>query len=69
MQHYIPEKRDVPRKMGIDTNGLVLVFPITAMHTGFLSAKSSNNLPGWLNLPKVKLRLCKVSNCQVVRAI
>lgn len=69
MQHYTPEKRDVQRKTGIGMNGSVLVFPTDAMHTGSLSAESDNHLPVWLNLPKIKSRLCKVSSCQVVMAI
>jgi len=49
-------------------HGFILVFSFTIMDPGFLS-RMCENLAAWLEESKIKLRLCKLSNCQAVIAI
>lgn len=41
--------------MAIEMNGFVLVFPITVMYTGFLSAKCVNNMMVERTKDKIKI--------------
>ena len=49
-------------------HGFILVFSFIIMDPGFLS-RMWENLTAWLEEPKIKVRLCELSNCQAVIAI